>query len=208
MMGSTTPRDDEPRSAEVGVAEVIRLTDATGPAATWLRRTSVQKAAALLLPELIDERLVDRVLDLAEGTTRRWLDEDEEFRDRVVSRRLSLQSQRDPDIDYARALTAKQTRAGFLLIEEEMTQTKVAEVVGVDPRTIRNWHHQRAFQGYLEVLAEQRAARLKQEALAERAAVRAGDRRVRQKALGMLEKQLDAGDRKAAEMVFKLLIDR
>ena len=206
-MDSTTPRDER-RSAEVGVAEVIRLTDATGPAATWLKRTSVQKAAAQLLPELIDERLVDRVLNLAEGTTRGWLDEDEEFRDRVVSRRLELQSHRAVDIDFTRVLTAKQIRAGFLLIEEEMTQTKVAEVVGVDARTIRNWYHQRAFQKYLEVLARQRAARLKEEALAERAAVRAGDRRVRQKALGVLEKKLDADDMKAAEMVFKLLIDR
>ena len=207
-MGSTKPRDDDPYSGKVGVAEVIRLTDATGTPANWLRRTSVQKVAAQLLPELIDERLVDRVLDLPEGTTRRWLDEDEEFRDRVVSRRLEIQSHRDPNIDYTRAMTAKQVRAGFLLIEEEMTQTKVAEVVGVDPRTIRNWHHQSVFQSYLEVLAEQRAARLKQEAMEERAAVRAGDRRVRQKALEVLEKKLDADDMKAAEMVFKLLIDR
>ena len=207
-MVSTKPVDHDPHSGQVGVAEVIRLTDATGPPRTWSMRRSVEKAAAQLLPELIDERVVDRVLDLPEGTTRGWLDEDEEFRDRVVSRRLELQSHRAVDIDYTRALTAKQIRAGLLLIEEEMTQTKVAEAVGVDARTIRNWQHQRAFQLYLEDLAEQRAARLKQDSLAERAAVRAGDRRVRQKALGVLEKKLDADDLKAAEVVFKLLIDR
>lgn len=126
-MNESRHADGDARSGEPRIADVVRLAAAAGPPDYWSERSSKQKAAADLLPELIDEGIVDRVLALGEGTTRRWFDEDEEFRNRVVSRRRALESSRDPDIEYARALTPKQIRTGILLVEGERTQTEVAE---------------------------------------------------------------------------------
>ena len=190
------------------VAEVVRLATRADQPKWWHERRGEEKAAAELLPELIDERVVDQVLVLADGTTRRWLDDDEEFRDRVVEGRRKLESTRDPDIDYARALTSKQIRAGVLLTEEEIPQIKVAEIVGVDERTIRNWLHRAAFKAYLEQLAERCAERLLAEAKAQQAAARADDRALRAKAVRVLGNRLDEGDTKAAGLVLKLMIDR
>jgi putative insertion element HTH domain-containing protein len=195
---------------EPGVAEVVRLaTEARDPHPSWWsQRRSAQKAAADLLPELIDERIVDAVLHLPEGTTRTWLDEDNEFRGRVVSRRLELENAADPEIDYMRSLTPKQIRAGLLLVGEETTQRKVAELLGVDPRTIRNWHKRPVFRRYLEQLKEQRARELRLEAEAEKRAIRDKQRALHEKAGRVLADRLDAGDVKAAVAVYRLLIDR
>jgi hypothetical protein len=207
-MEDSTQVDGDTGSHEPRIAEVVRLATAAPTPKLWTLRPSRQKAAARLLPELIDDQLVDQVLALPDGTTGGWLDEDEQFRDKVVSMRLALESSADPDIDYTRALTPKQARAAILLVEQEMTPTKVAESVGVDPRTIRNWRRQPVFRRSLEQLTGQRSRQLQLEAEAENSAARRRERELRQKAERVLSDLLDADDAKTAGMVYKLLIDR
>lgn len=205
-MGNSKRVDDDPRSSEPSVAEVIRLVDAAGQR-EWINRRSAQREAADLLAQVLDEGVVDQVLALPEGTTRGWLDNDTAFREHVVARRRNLEIFADPGIDYTRALTPKQIRAAALLIEEEMTQVRAAETVGVDPRTIYNWLRQPVFQLYSQQLSDERAQRLSLAADAEVAVRRAEDRALRQKAVRLLGDLIDAGDGKAAERVFKPLID-
>lgn len=125
-----------------------------------------------------------------------------------MSGRRELEHSADPEVDYTRALTPKQARAAILLVEQEMTPTKVAESVEVDPRTIRNWRRQPVFRRSLEQLRARRAGQLRLEAEAENAAARRSQRELRQKAERVLSDLLDADYAKTAGMLYKLLIDR
>lgn len=63
-MDDGTQVDGDKGSHEPHIAEVVRLATAAASPKMWAFRSSRQKAAARLLPELIDDRLVDQVLAL------------------------------------------------------------------------------------------------------------------------------------------------
>jgi hypothetical protein len=190
--------------AEPSIAPVVKLSGEARSLFPFPRRE--QEVAAEQLASLLDPARVDLVLGLLPGTTKRWFDGNESFRNEVLMKHQWLAHKREPEIDYARALQPKQILAATLLAEGTKTQDEVAQEVGVTARTIRNWNCDPAFRMYVNQVAQREAERHHLAREAEAATTRARIHELQAKALDEIESIIKGEDAKAKPMIVQTLI--
>lgn len=161
--------------------------------------TRQQARAAQLMARLLDAASVDAVLALPRGTVKALMNE-ESFSDQVIRYRRLFVTNRSADEDFARILNPKQRAAARMRTLEMRSQAEVARALDVTPRSIRNWEKHPWYQMYQEQLEREQGKRRQMRA------ARHADRvfEAQDKALAVLERAVDADDRKAAVDVLRL----
>lgn len=110
----------------------------------------LQVRAAELLAEMDQPERIDAVLDLDQGTVRRWSAESEAFRNAAIRRRRGLK----PRVDrphYEAALTPIQCQAALMQAEGK-SKTEIAKALEVHRSTIHNWQKDPAYRGLVRQL--------------------------------------------------------
>jgi hypothetical protein len=169
--------------------------------------TERYRQAARLFAHLLDCDAVDRVMDLPSGQTQAWAEE-ETFNNLATNERIDRErSCRAPE-DLGAALEPRQREAARLLAVEGLTKTAAAAQVGVDRRTITNWHYQPAFLLFLKQLESEERNLRNTDWRARSAAVDMGLQEVREVAIRQAKKMAEEGDPKIiAQVLAKELAD-
>jgi DNA-binding MarR family transcriptional regulator len=114
--------------------------------------TSLQELAAALLAEMEQPERVDAVLDLDQGTVRRWSAESETFRRAALRRRRAMKPQVDRP-HYEAALSPIQRQAALMQAEGK-SKTKIADALEIHRSTIHNWEKDPAYRGFVRRLVD------------------------------------------------------
>lgn len=201
-------RQPEPEERPIAVeimaeAKCADLADHDG----WFEMSQVQRTAAVELARLLHPARVDTVMHLPSGTVENWYRNERSFRCLVLDRRWEMEKKAPPRVDYAAALSPRQSKAADLLAEGR-TQKETADEIGFNVRTVRNWQRDPAFQQYRDQRHQKfQSDRRTKDALAE-GADQAQMHELRALAIEVLTAELELGGVDSALTILKLLLHR